>query len=76
MGDVLGIGNGIISRGRGASKRLEVAAADAEAAAGVGATVGEGALPDGARDGFGVAGEELGGLLDADLDVEVVLGRG
>ena len=76
MGDVLGIGNGIISRGRGGSKRLEVAAADPEVAPGVGAAVGECALPDGAPDGLGVLAEELGGLLDRDCAAEVVLGGG
>lgn len=75
MGDVLGIGNGIISRGRGGSKRLEVAAADPEVAAGIGAAVGESTLPDGAPDGLRMFAEEVSGLLDRDFAAEVVLGR-
>ena len=59
MGDVLGIGNGIISRGRGGSKRLEVAPADPEVASWVGAAIGEGAFSDGAADGLGLHTQPL-----------------
>ena len=50
MGDALGIGNGIIRRAGGVGNAVQVAAADAVAALGVGATVRDAAVADRAAD--------------------------
>jgi len=71
LGDALSIGNGIIRRCRGVGNAVEVAAADAVTALGIGATVGDAAVTDGATDGLFVDALFACGLVDVDLGVEV-----
>jgi hypothetical protein len=60
----------------GASKQLQVAPADVHPAPWLGAIIGEGAPSDGPADGLGVPAQEGSDLLDGDLTVQVLLGRG
>ena len=71
MGDALGIGSGIIRPAGGLGNAVQVAAADAVAAFGVGATVGDSAPADGSADGLFANALFIGGFVDVDLGIEV-----
>jgi len=76
LGDALGIGDRIIRRAGTLGNAVQVAAADAVAALGVGAAVGDAPVADGAADRLFVDALFAGGLVDVDLGVEVSGNRG
>jgi hypothetical protein len=76
LGDALGIGDGIIRRAGSLGNAIEIAAADAVAALGVGAAVGDAAIANGATDRLFMDALFVSGLVDVDLGVEVSGNRG
>jgi hypothetical protein len=71
LGDALGIGSGIIRPAGGVGNAVQVAAAHAVTALGVGATVGDAAIPDGATDGLLANALFVGRFMYVDLGVQV-----
>ncbi len=76
MGDALGIGDGIIRRAGSLGNAVQVAAADAVAALGVGAAVGDAAIANGATDCLLADTLLTSGVVNVDFFVELGSGCG
>jgi len=71
LGDALGIGNRIIRRAGGVGNAVQVATADAVAALGVGATIGDAAVTDSTADGLFADALLPGSFVDVDFLVQL-----